>query len=123
MYRIETTIEISAAHKLDLDYESECSKLHGHNWRIVIHCSAKELNQNGMIIDFTHLKRKIKESLDHQYLNVILPFNPTAENIARYIGELVNQDSEFIDPKRGAICDCVEVEETPGNIAIWDYEE
>ena len=122
MYKIKTVIEISAAHKLCLDYDSPCSELHGHNWRIVVHCSAKELNQNGMIADFAHLKRKIKDLFDHRYLNDFLPFNPTAENIARYIGELVNQDSSLIDPERGAICNCVEVEETPGNVASWSYE-
>ena len=122
MYKIKTVIEISAAHRLVLNYDSPCSNLHGHNWQIVIHCSAKDLDQNGMVADFALLKRKIKDVFDHRYLNEVLPLNPTAENIARYIGELLNRDPSLLDPERGAFCDCVEVEETPGNIASWSRE-
>lgn len=36
-------------------------------------------------MDFIHIKKKITDKLDHQILNDILPFNPTAENLAKYI--------------------------------------
>lgn len=119
MYEIKTELEISAAHQLDLDYESPCSNLHGHNWRVVIHCVANELNQNGMVADFAHIKSKIKKQFDHRFLNEVFPLNPTAENIARYIGETLNADKTLLNPDHGAYCNCVEVEETPGNIASW----
>ena len=32
MYEVRKRIEISAAHRLMLDYESKCTNLHGHNW-------------------------------------------------------------------------------------------
>lgn len=87
MYYVSKKIEISACHHLVLSYESKCSKLHGHNWIIQIFCKAKELNQDGMVIDFTLIKEKIHGYLDHGNLNELLPFNPTAENIARWIVE------------------------------------
>ena len=83
MYEIRKTFEISAAHKLDLPYESKCANLHGHNWLVTVYLRAEELNENGMIMDFTEIKQKIQ--LDHKVLNDILPFNPTAENLAKYI--------------------------------------
>jgi len=85
MYEIKKTFEISAAHFLQLDYESKCSALHGHNWIVTVCLRAKELNANGMIMDFTEIKQKLTAQLDHKILNDILPFNPTAENLAKYI--------------------------------------
>ena len=85
MYFIKKTFEISASHQLKLSYDSKCTQLHGHNWIVTIYCKARELNADGMVVDFTHLKQLIRDRLDHANLNEILPFNPTAENIARWI--------------------------------------
>ena len=101
-------MEISAAHRLTLDYESKCTQLHGHNWLITVYCKSAELNANGMVVDFTIIKQMIKDRLDHQVLNDVLPCNPTAENIARWICEQIPQ------------CYKVEVQESRGNVAIYE---
>ena len=87
MYTLQKTLEISAAHFLKLDYPSKCADLHGHNWRVTVHLLARELNANGMIMDFTDIKAKVHGLLDHKTLNDVVDFNPTAENLARYICE------------------------------------
>lgn len=91
MYYIKKTFEISASHQLKLSYDSKCTQLHGHNWIVTIYCKARELNADGMVVDFTHLKQLIRDRLDHANLNQILPFNPTAENIARWICDQIPQ--------------------------------
>ena len=109
MYYVKKRLEISAAHNLKLDYESKCENLHGHNWIIEIYCKSEELDKNGMVLDFTVIKKRIKEKLDHKYLNEIFDFNPTAENIAKWI---CHELSPF--------CYRVEVTESEDNTAIYE---
>lgn len=85
MYYVKKSLEISAAHRLTLNYESKCTALHGHNWIITVFCRSAELDQNGMVVDFSLIKSKVKSVLDHQVLNDVVPFNPTAENIAKWM--------------------------------------
>ena len=108
MYYIEKRIEISACHRLELDYESKCTKLHGHNWKIVIYCCSEQLNQNGMVVDFSEIKHRIKRVLDHQVLNDVLSFNPTAENLAHWVVERVPH------------CYKATVQECEGNVATYE---
>ena len=109
MYYVEKTFEISAAHRLALDYESKCQNLHGHNWLVTVFCKAPQLDNNGMVIDFTHIKCAVHNVLDHQNLNEVLRINPTAENIAHWIAEKV-----------GPKCYKVTVQESSGNIATYE---
>jgi len=108
MYYIQKRLEISASHKLKLDYESKCQNFHGHNWIIIIYCKSEILNKNGMVIDFTEIKKRIHNKLDHENLNDILYFNPTAENIAKWIVEQIKT------------CYKCSVQESEGNIAIYE---
>lgn len=112
MYYVKKTIEISASHKLNLSYESKCENLHGHNWIIEIYLKSKELNVDGMVMDFTHIKDRIKNKLDHQNLNEVLNFNTTAENIAKWIAD-----------ELGEKCYKVSVQESLDNIAIYEVDE
>ena len=110
MYYVSKRIEISAAHSLCLDYPSKCTVLHGHNWIVTVHCRAKELNANGMVTDFTHIKTLLTDTLDHKCINDVLPFNPTAENIARWICDQVEN------------CYRVDVQESEGNTASYERD-
>ncbi|MGN1393361.1 MAG: 6-carboxytetrahydropterin synthase QueD [Succinivibrionaceae bacterium] len=112
MYKIQKRIVISAAHYLKLDYESKCTNMHGHNWIIDIYLKSKTLNSNGMIMDFSEIKRKIKDQLDHKVINDVINLNPTAENIAYWI---CNQ----LQPT----CYKVVVEESPDNKASYEKDE
>ena len=72
MYYVEKTMEISGSHYLRLSHQSKCENLHGHNWIVKVYCKSRELNEDGMVVDFTEVKRIVHGTLDHQDLNAIL---------------------------------------------------
>ncbi len=108
MYEVRKRLEVSAAHRLELDYESKCSNLHGHNWIIDVYLRSETLDKNGMVMDFTHIKRVISDKFDHKIINDAVDFNPTAENMARYICDSL-----------APYCYRVDVQESENNIASY----
>ena len=111
MYYVSKKLEIAASHRLTTEPPTKCSRLHGHNYRVEIFCRSEELDANGMVTDFGLIKARVFDVLDHHDLNEVLPFNPTSENIARWIcGQVPG-------------CYKVSVQETSGNTAVYikDY--
>jgi 6-pyruvoyltetrahydropterin/6-carboxytetrahydropterin synthase len=80
-----------------MNYQGDCENLHGHNWKVEVTVTAKELNAAGLGIDFKVLKKetdRVLDKLDHKYLNELPPFvqeSPSSENIARFLFEQLGQ--------------------------------
>lgn len=110
MYTVIKRMEVSASHFLSLSYRSKCENLHGHNWIITVYCRSEELNEDGMVVDFSHIKEVVMGQLDHKNLNDVLSCNPTAENIAYWICCQV------------PYCYKVEVQESVGNMVIYEKD-
>lgn len=110
MFIVKKRMEIAGAHRLNLNYESKCANLHGHNWIVTVWCKSQTLDANGMVIDFTHIKREVQEKLDHKFLNDVVQFNPTAENIAKWVCEQIPN------------CYRVSVQESEGNVATYERD-
>lgn len=111
MYYVSKQMEVAGAHSLRLSYESKCQNLHGHNWIITVYCKAAKLNRDGMVCDFKHIKNKIHGYLDHGNLNELLPFNSTAENIAKWITDQISE------------CYKATVQESNGNTACYCVDD
>jgi len=111
MFYVEKIMEISASHKLNLNYESKCSNLHGHNWKIKVYMKSVELDENGMVYDFSKIKSHINDKIDHKNLNEVLDFNPTAENIAKWVTDMIPE------------CYKASVRESEGNVAVYVADE
>ena len=108
MFEVRVEADFSAAHFLK-DYNGKCENLHGHNYKVYAHVRGSELNEGGMLLDFTRLKaalRAVCKELDHTNLNDFDYFkqNPSAERIAMYIYDgIVNSlSADGIDVKNPA---------------------
>jgi len=107
MFKLKKQIEISASHTLKhLPYKSPCKNLHGHNFKITVYCKTGQLKENGMIIDFTEIKRIVNQ-YDHRDLNDFMEI-PTAENFAKKLCHEIPQ------------CYKITVQETEGNEVTYE---
>lgn len=125
MYKIRREFEFEAAHKLKLSYESKCQNLHGHSYKCAVTIKGECLDENNMIFDFSILskiiKDRIEDKLDHKYLNDIYEVNATAEYMAKWICDEINDELKQ-RPSLQAKCVMVELNETSKNKAIWEEE-
>lgn len=109
MIKITRYHDISAGHKVT-GHEGACARLHGHNYRFHFTCTSPDLDDVGRVIDFSEIKKKLciwlEDNWDHKFLiweddpwasplalidNTVVwvNFNPTAENLAKYLAEIV----------------------------------
>ena len=102
--------DIAAGHRVS-GHESKCRHLHGHGYRIHFHCEG-DLDKLGRVMDFGVIKERlcmwVEDNWDHKFLMwkddplwpsmqklpgmLKVPFNPTAENMAQYLLEVVGPE-------------------------------
>jgi 6-pyruvoyltetrahydropterin/6-carboxytetrahydropterin synthase len=122
MYEVSVEDTFAAAHNLR-NYKGKCEDLHGHNYKVRVILSGKELDSTGLLYDFVHLKQVIRAvigSLDHKYLNELPPFdqlNPSAENLARHIYDETSR--QLVSSSNGAGIASVTVWETETSAATY----
>ena len=132
--------DISCGHRV-VGHENKCRNLHGHNYRVHFVCQA-ELDTVGRVIDFGVIKERLclwlEEHWDHKFLLwnqdpimpyildvrdfglVNVPFNPTAENMAEY---LVNVVAPLQLATTGVRCTKVIIEETRKCSASYEVRQ
>jgi 6-pyruvoyltetrahydropterin/6-carboxytetrahydropterin synthase len=121
--------EVHTGHRV-YGHDGKCHHLHGHSYIIHFHCSSSKLNDMGMVVDFGVIKSTLCQWLDDNYDHSMLiwekdplalelkkldnkvqivPYNPTAENIAKY---LLTEIAPKLVKKHNIIVTKVIVEET-----------
>ena len=89
MFQVSVEETFSSGHALR-GYKGKCENVHGHNYRVQVTLAGPQLDNIGLLVDFTELKRVLRRiiaEIDHQFLNDLEPFktvNPSAENLAKY---------------------------------------
>ena len=117
MFEVRVEADFAAAHFLK-DYNGKCENLHGHNYKVFAHVRGNNLNEGGMLLDFSKLKaalRKTCKILDHTNLNDFPFFNqkPSAEKIALFILENIKKElNESKDIQKEPFLYAVDVFET-----------
>ena len=128
--KLHSSFTFDSAHRL-VGYKGNCSNIHGHMWRVEIEAEGEELDDVGMMWDFTNVK-KIKEHFDHKTIlkvckenqNLVYAItktcgseslcmihdNPTAENLAKWILDYLKLEFKGLNFK-------VKVFETPKSYA------
>ncbi len=92
MYEVTIRMHFDAAHFLR-EYGGRCENMHGHRYEVEVAVESAELNEIGLVFDFTRFKAAVGDLLarfDHHCMNEVPPFdriNPSAENIARTVFE------------------------------------
>lgn len=125
MTTIVRRFQFCAGHRV-FQHESKCRNLHGHNYVLLAEVSAPDLDALGRVMDFSVVKEKlggwIDQHWDHGFICFgkdhevhgmllafndlpgeealrffCLPYNPTAENLARFlltdVGPVVFKDT------------------------------
>ncbi|SDZ99741.1 6-pyruvoyltetrahydropterin/6-carboxytetrahydropterin synthase [Oribacterium sp. KHPX15] len=138
MFYLKSESSFDAAHFLK-GYEGKCSNIHGHRWRVVVEIKGDKLSEEtqtrGMLVDFSDLKKIVKELcdkfdhtliyeegslkeatvkalLDEDFRLNAVPFRPTAENFSKFFYDSV--EASGFDVNR------VSVYETPNNCACYE---
>ena len=146
--KIGKVIQWDMGHRV-LNHRSICKGLHGHRYKAEICVEGdlvekKDASEEGMVIDFADIKKTaqkfIQEELDHAFMvwekdielleffknskghkPVIVPFTPTAENVAAYIfNELKDKFTDVF--KTGLHLQSVKLWETPSSYALFESE-
>lgn len=131
MFYVEKTLTFAAAHRLNLPYQSKCNSLHGHEWSVTIKLGRSQLNKEGMVVDFKHVKNVVTDAFDHKMLNEEVP-----KIVAAFPPEIACQFDEkqvqyptaellcliiryMLETNLNAGVYRVEVVESEGSKAIW----
>ena len=146
--KIGKIIQWDMGHRV-LNHRSVCKGLHGHRYKAEICVEGdlvekKDASEEGMVIDFADIKKTaqkfIQEELDHAFMvwekdielleffknskghkQVIVPFTPTAENVAAYIfNELKDKFTDVF--RTGLHLQSVKLWETPSSYALFESE-
>jgi 6-pyruvoyltetrahydropterin/6-carboxytetrahydropterin synthase len=118
-YDITIKATFSAAHQIR--FNGVVEPLHGHDWKVTISLGAYELDDLGLVCDFHSVQRELKNIVrpfKNNNMNDVPPFNdlnPTAENVAKYIGETL---AKSFDSDQARVLWC-RVTEAPGCAARW----
>jgi len=103
MFQVSVEETFSAGHALR-GYKGKCENPHGHNYRVRVTVEGPQLDSIGLLADFTQLKQAVRAvmgRLDHQFMNDLEPFttvNPSAENVAKYFYDEVQQHLKDLPP-------------------------
>ena len=137
MFKVVKEVRWEAAHRL-FPYIGRCANIHGHSWRAIFTFQKENVNDTGMVIDFTNVKKVVRKWIDAKWdhacilcyvdplvtsLNITdnkiftLGGNPTSENMAKFLFDFFTKTFQGIDSELKL--ESVEVFESATSSAIY----
>jgi len=113
MYRIRKSIDVDFAHHVR-GHRGACINIHGHTWKFEVLLESPELNSDGFVVDFKHLKQRVLKPC-HDLLDHGLAIGPdTYEDIK---DDLAKVGSELVASRERVHGTPMPPEETPMELA------
>lgn len=125
MFKLTVETEFAAAHAIVMQGRRE--PMHGHNWRVTLTVAGPRLDDDGLLCDFHAVEAALRDAVgplhngDLNQAPAMADVNPTAENVARRIAELVDE-ALAPDLPDGVHIAAVRVTEAPGCAATYRPE-
>ncbi len=144
MYRITIKHNFETAHRLSHPQAPiKCQSIHGHSWWVTVEISGPALDDQGMLVEFGRFKKLWRGFLDDEVDHHLalrqgdpmaaavrgvmpearvleLPFDPTTENLARWLHERATEALQAAAPDRDDLTIThVHLQETRVNAAQW----
>ena len=80
MYLVRIEVTFDSGHRL-LDYNGKCAYPHGHTYRAEVFLAGDSLDPQGLVFDFTDLKRRVKVWIDDNWDHAFLVNSRDAEMV------------------------------------------
>jgi len=110
-FKLWKDFTFEAAHQLTkVPDHHQCGKLHGHSYRVRIHCEGTLNPELHWVVDYAEISKAVSplvDELDHTFLNHHLNIETTAENLAWWFADKILKSE-----KLPSLCG-VEIFETP----------
>lgn len=92
-FKLWKDFNFEAAHQLTkVPVGHQCGRLHGHSYKVRVHCEGKLDPVKDWVVDYADIKKAaapIIEKLDHTFLNDHMDFETTAENLAWWLTQSI----------------------------------
>ncbi|MFT4705691.1 MAG: 6-pyruvoyltetrahydropterin/6-carboxytetrahydropterin synthase [Bradymonadia bacterium] len=143
VYEVEIRHNFETAHRLFGDDAPEkCRSIHGHSWWVTVTLAGRELDEQGMLVEFGAFKSAwrgwLDSTVDHHLVMSVadplvvvlremepehrlltLPWSPTTENLAAYLHGEASRILRTLDAAPGARVSKVHLQETSVNAAAF----
>lgn len=119
-YELNKDMNFSAAHFIPNEKAGKCANVHGHTYFANVTIAGNQLDEMGMLVNFSDLKKLVHGKYDHQLLNNFQEFKhtaPSTEVVAKTVYDIIQEylDTLANQPK----CIQVLVRETPTAYVIY----
>ncbi len=113
MYRIRKSIDVDFAHHVR-GHRGACINIHGHTWKFEVLLESDELDTDGFVVDFKHLKQRVLKPC-HDLLDHGLAIGPdTYEDVK---DDLARVGADLVASRERVHGEPMPTEETPMELA------